>query len=133
MNELDHARAMLSQAEKDRRALQGMLDKEVFAEEIFGFHAQQAVEKALKAWIAALRQEYPLTHSIARLLGILQNLEADMESFWDLAEYSAYAVEFRYGGLHLAEEPLDRPAVLARVAELLTQVARIIEGKSVGP
>ena len=42
MNELDHARAMLLLAQKDQRALRGMLDEEVFAEEIFGFHAQQA-------------------------------------------------------------------------------------------
>jgi HEPN domain-containing protein len=133
MNEIDHARAMLRLAEKDQRALQGMLDKGVFAEEIFGFHAQQAVEKGLKAWIAALGKEYPLTHSIARLLAILQDLGADMEAFWELTDYTAYAVEFRYGGLHLAEEPLDRPAVLARVEELLTQVARIIEEKSDTP
>jgi HEPN domain-containing protein len=133
MNELDHARAMLLLAEKDRRALQGMLDKEVFAEEIFGFHAQQAVEKALKAWIASLGKEYPLTHSIARLLAILQDLGADMEAFWDLAEYTAYAVEFRYGGLILTDEPLDRPAVLARAEELLNQVTRIIKEKSEAP
>jgi HEPN domain-containing protein len=130
MNELDHARAMLSIAEKDRRALQGMLDREVFAEEIFGFHAQQTVEKALKAWIAALGKEYPLTHNIAGLLGVLQNLGADIEGFWDLTEYTAYAVEFRYGGLHLVEEPLDRPAVLDRVEELLHKVGRVIEEKS---
>lgn len=61
MNELDHARAMLLLAEKDRRALGGMLDNEIFAKEIFGFHAQQTAEKALKAWIAALGKEYPLT------------------------------------------------------------------------
>ncbi|MFL5004357.1 MAG: hypothetical protein ACJ8DK_03290 [Microvirga sp.] len=30
-----------------------MLDRQDFAEEIFGFHAQQVVEEALKAWIAA--------------------------------------------------------------------------------
>jgi len=133
MNELDHARAMLSQAEKDRRALGGMLDKEVFAEEIFGFHAQQAVEKALKAWIASLGKEYPLTHSIARLLAILQELGADMAAFWDLTEYTAYAVEFRYGGLHLAEEPLNRQAVLSRVEELLHQVDLIINERTGGP
>jgi hypothetical protein len=80
-----------------------------------------------------LGKEYPLTHSIARLLAILQDLGADMEAFWELTDYTAYAVEFRYGGLHLAEEPLDRPAVLARVEELLTQVARIIEEKSDTP
>ena len=59
MNERENAAALLAMAEKDLRALSGMKDPEVFAEEVFGFHAQQAAEKALKAWIAALGQEYP--------------------------------------------------------------------------
>ena len=50
MNDRDreHARALLEMARKDARALSGMQDREVFADEIFGFHAQQAVGKALK-------------------------------------------------------------------------------------
>jgi HEPN domain-containing protein len=111
-----------------------MLDREIFAEEIFGFHAQQAVEKALKAWIASLGKEYPLTHSSARLLAILQELGADMEAFWDLTEYTAYAVEFRYGELFEGEEPLDRTAVLTRVEKLLQYAAKVIpQGKTVKP
>jgi hypothetical protein len=42
-------RAMLRMAYKDLNALTGMLDKSLFAYEIFGFHVQQAVEKALFA------------------------------------------------------------------------------------
>jgi HEPN domain-containing protein len=34
-------------------------DVEVFADEIFGFHVQQAAEKLFKAWIALLGEEYP--------------------------------------------------------------------------
>jgi HEPN domain-containing protein len=30
-----------------------MADSPLFADEIFGFHTQQAVEKALKAWLSA--------------------------------------------------------------------------------
>lgn len=43
-------------AEKDHTALQGMLDTQIFADEIFGFHAQQAAEKALKAWLSLIEQ-----------------------------------------------------------------------------
>ena len=42
----DEARQLLAAANKDLRALQGMIDASIFADEIFGFHAQQAVEKA---------------------------------------------------------------------------------------
>jgi len=44
MNELDHARTMLSLAEKDLRGLRGMLDSQVFAEELFGDVVTQKVK-----------------------------------------------------------------------------------------
>jgi HEPN domain-containing protein len=49
MADFEHAQAMLRMAHKDFNALTGMLDNTVFADEIFGFHVQQTVEKALKA------------------------------------------------------------------------------------
>jgi len=39
----DEARHLLAAARKDWNALHGMTDSQVFADEIFGFHAQQAV------------------------------------------------------------------------------------------
>jgi hypothetical protein len=51
---------MLRLARRDLRAVQGMLDnREMFPDEIFGFHAQQAVEKAAKAWLDGRGVEYP--------------------------------------------------------------------------
>jgi HEPN domain-containing protein len=114
MSEVKHAHALLAMAEKDLRALEGMGDASIFADEIFGFHAQQALEKTLKAWIAALGLEYPLTHNLARLLAILEEQGAQVENFWDLTEYTAFAVEFRYGSLDLSEEPLNRPFVIGQ-------------------
>ena len=49
MQDLDHARLMLQMAQKDLHAIKAMKDPEKFENEIFGFHAQQAIEKALKA------------------------------------------------------------------------------------
>ena len=54
MNRVEEAKEILKMAGKDLRALQIMLDPEPVDVEIFGFHAQQAVEKSLKAWITAL-------------------------------------------------------------------------------
>ena len=45
MKDLEHAAMMLKMATKDLKALQGMLNRETFADEVFGFHAQQIVEK----------------------------------------------------------------------------------------
>jgi len=59
--------------------------------EIFGFHAQQAIEKCLKAWIAGLDREFPLTHDIM-LLSVLDDHRQQISAFRDLIEYSAFAV-----------------------------------------
>ena len=52
MRDLDHALLMSRIALNDFKALKGMTDPAIFSDEIFGFHAQQAVEKALKAWLS---------------------------------------------------------------------------------
>ena len=62
----EHAGQLLSMAEKDHNALAAMPDVEHFSEEVFGFHAQQTVEKALKAWIAFLGATYPKSHDVRR-------------------------------------------------------------------
>ena len=54
MSDHNQARLRLEAAEKDVSALRGMGDDSVFADEIFGFHVQQAAEKLLKAWIAVI-------------------------------------------------------------------------------
>ncbi len=52
MPDIKQAAAMLRIAQRDLAALYGMADAAVFADEIFGFHAQQAIEKCLKAGCA---------------------------------------------------------------------------------
>lgn len=126
MSELKHARALLELAEKDLKALQGMGDANTFADEVFGFHAQQAVEKILKAWLAVLGQEYPLTHNLARLLALLEEQGVGVDGYWDLTDYTAYAVEYRYGVLDLAGDPLNRPAVIRQVQALMHRVQGIL-------
>jgi HEPN domain-containing protein len=58
MNHIDQAEKLLLMASKDMKAMELMMSPEAIDDEIFGFHAQQAVEKSLKAWIGAI-QLYP--------------------------------------------------------------------------
>jgi len=44
MSDIKQATAMLRMAHRDLKALGGMQDAVVFADEIFGFHVQQAVK-----------------------------------------------------------------------------------------
>ncbi len=128
MSEFNEAEAMLRMAEMDFRALTGMENGAVFADEIFGFHVQQAIEKGLKAWLCALVGQYPLTHDLNRLLKLLENRDCDMDKYYPLTQYSIFSVQARYEeGLLSIEEPLDRPALIAEVQNLLEHVHKTIQ------
>ena len=51
MPEIETADSLLTAAKRDLHVPKNMTDPEAFPIEAFGFHAQQAVEKALKAWL----------------------------------------------------------------------------------
>ena len=72
MSDPKQARVLLEAAERDASALRGMGDAAVFADEVFGFHAQQAAEKLFKAWLALLGETYPMTHDLSELLELLR-------------------------------------------------------------
>jgi HEPN domain-containing protein len=127
MTDTKQAHAMLRMAQRDMTALHGMLDVTVFADEIFGFHAQQAIEKSLKAWMCALGLTYPFSHHISRLLVLLRDAGADVEAYWWADEFTIYAHQARYEEGHLeADAPLERAQVIGQVAALIEQVTRAI-------
>ena len=120
MSDVKCARVMCRAAERDVLTLRSMTaDAPV---ESFGFHVQQAAEKALKAWLALLDEKYPLTHSIETLLNLLDDRGAAVEPFRDLIDYTPYAVEFRYAGADSGTDPIDRDGAILLVESLLEQV-----------
>jgi HEPN domain-containing protein len=126
MSELDRARDVLAMADKDLAALGGMLDAQVFATEVFGFHAQQAIEKALKTWVLILGSDYRLTHNIITLLDQIADSEGDADRFWGLAKYNAFAVQFRYEEFGESGDGLDRATVVSEVSELVEHVRSLL-------
>ena len=126
MSGLDHASALLVMARKDFDATRGMIDNPLFADEIFGFHAQQAVEKSLKAWLAIRSIDFPLTHDLSRLLGLLEEAGVDVSLFWPLVQYTVFAVQARYeAGLMESEALMDRLVVIGEVEQLMTTVVSL--------
>ena len=120
MSDVKCARLMYRAAERDILTLRSMTaDAPV---ESFGFHVQQAAEKAFKAWLALLGEEYPLTHSIETLLDILDDWGAAVEPFRSLIDYTPYAVEFRYVGVDSGTKSIDRDDAILLVEALLEQV-----------
>ena len=121
MRDIDHARLLLEMANKDLRALGGMLNEEVFSEEVFGFHAQQATEKATKAWLSALHVEYPITHDLVRLFETLRSTgKTTPPEFLSLEDLTDFAVQYRY-------EPVGETGVPAGRQDILDLVRRFVE------
>ena len=130
---LDEARTLMAAGDRDLSALRGMEDTSVFADEIVGFHAQQAAEKFLKAWLVLWGESYPLTHNLARLLTLLQEKTPAAAQFRDLNEYTAYAVQFRYDAMESESAPIDREEVVQRLEALCQQVRRrLVEAAAAG-
>jgi HEPN domain-containing protein len=112
-------------ARRDHDALLATVVLPQVVDSIYGFHAQQAVEKALKAWLALRGARYPLTHDLPRLFSLLRQSVAEVAAFQDLDRFTPYAVQARYeAGDPDEEAPLERPFIVAEVGELLTHVER---------
>ena len=129
MSDTRQARELVEAAERDVSALRGMGNAAVFSDEIFGFHAQQAVEKLLKAWLALLGKIYPRIHDLTELLEMVKTRDPSAARFDALVEFTPYAVQFRYGVGDSGAALLDRDTAVRQVEKLLRHVrARITRG-----
>lgn len=62
------------------------------------FHAQQCVEKYLKAYLILVKQPFGKTHDIAELIELCKRYDAEFEHLYELNAHrlTRYAVEVRY-------------------------------------
>jgi HEPN domain-containing protein len=84
---------------------------------ILGFHAQQAVEKLLKALLSQRGLKYPRTHDLEKLvLQLLQAGESLPATPLPLKELNSYAVQFRYENPLLVPSPdRDKATTTVRI------------------
>ena len=122
----DLARSLLNLARDDDVALRTLLEGAAVSDAIVGFHAQQSVEKSLKAALAARGVDFPYTHDVAGLIELC--VDAGLELPQDLSGVDAlspFGVEFRYGAIE--PSPLDREQS-ARWSEVaLTWAASVLD------
>lgn len=127
MRDLEHARQMFALALKDLKALRGMQDAEIFDDTIFGFHAQQTVEKSLKAWLSAAGIAYSRIHDLDELFLLLEKNGQHVPShFKNLTDLTDFAVQFRYELFDYFEAGLNRAETIDRVAKFSEYVEQII-------
>ncbi len=91
------------------------------------FHAQQAIEKSLKAVLFARGEEFRKTHDLYELADRLEKAGIFPPSNADvLAQINPYAVEFRYGDEVIST--LSSEEVDAIATQMLDWAAAIIAG-----
>lgn len=135
MASVEAARVLLGKARQDEFVLEQFVNNPAAADETFGFHAQQAAEKLLKAALAVHGVVAPRTHRLGDLLDLAHDRGLKVPNeFDDLHRLTPFAVEYRYE--FFAEEvdkPLDRSAILEQVRRLRTWVEeRLASGNEPG-
>jgi HEPN domain-containing protein len=120
------ARVLLAKAIEDETLVRTVADNHEIADAIVGFHAQQAVEKLLKAVLAAHGVTYAKSHDLDYLIDLVEQSGIDAPDELDGAEaLSPWAVELRYE----QETPasLDRKKALEPLTPLRVWAEREIE------
>lgn len=117
----EDARAILRLALRHEHSLAASLDP-AFAQENWGFLAQQCVENLLKGLIVLADQQPPLSHDLGRL-----QLLAGARLPGELLELQDFAVKARYS----AEDtplPASRERLLALIRQLRGEMESRLDG-----
>lgn len=116
--ELEEALLLLRKAREDAGAVEKLFADVDVADAVVGFHAQQAVEKALKAVLASRGDDFPWTHDLRHLIERLDAVETSLPSqLHEIRVLGPWAVEFRYG--ETIDDPLDRRRAVALIGETI--------------
>lgn len=89
---------LLALAREDLASAEALDEAERVSAAPVGFHAQQAVEKALKAAIASRDREFPFTHDLGLLMQLCQDAGLELPAaLMEADRLTAYAAAIRYG------------------------------------
>ena len=117
----EFADVLLRKSRDDAYVVERLAPDPVVSDWVIGFHAQQAVEKAIKSVLTRNSIEFPRTHNIAMLLELLRRarleLPPDAETLPGLVPYG---VALRYDAIdEVLGGPIDRASLLSPVARTL--------------
>jgi HEPN domain-containing protein len=110
MHSRELAELFFRKARQDEFVLDKLISDPTSPDEVIGFHAQQAVEKMLKAVLALHAVRLGKIHEIGQLRALLRkNGIAHPSEFDELDRLSPFAADFRYKDLPSGpEHPFDR-------------------------
>jgi len=125
----EQAELLLRKARQDEFALEKLINDPASPDEILGFHAQQAVEKTLKAILELHEVRYPFIHDLKTLVDLLRKDKISFpQELEDIRRLTPFATVFRYE--LLPEEPrhaLDRSWALDIVRQVRAWAESIIK------
>jgi HEPN domain-containing protein len=107
---IEYAEMLLRRAKGDAHVCRVLADDAEIDDSAVGFHAQQAVEKALKIPLVLAEVELPRAHDLEQLLEQVKVSGSDVPDELSGVEWlTPWAAELRYD----EQAPLDRAAALA--------------------
>jgi HEPN domain-containing protein len=122
----DIPRVLLDVAADDEFMARSLLPIEGVTDAGLGFHAQQAVEKSLKAVLALRDVEFPYSHDLEGLVRLCQKNGIDVpEELAGVDDLSPFAVRLRYGAT--PSTGLDRDQALRWATVAVNWARSIIE------
>jgi len=102
MTPRDLAAALLQKARDDAHVVRTLAADPKAADWVIGFHAQQAVEKSLKAVLTSAGIRTGRTHDLNHLLDLLTDSSIEVPEFLsEVASLGPYAVTWRYAELEV--------------------------------
>ncbi|MCZ6553652.1 MAG: HEPN domain-containing protein, partial [SAR324 cluster bacterium] len=120
---------MLQKAREDAYVLARSIDDPAMPEWVLGFHAQQAVEKALKAVLCARDLQHPRTHDLSELLDLVRDAGIALPPDEDqLPELTPFGTQFRYEPFTSSDpdQKLDRVRVMSQVERTIQWCAEVL-------
>jgi HEPN domain-containing protein len=117
---------LLGLARDDEFAARSLLPVKGVADAILGFHAQEAVEKSLKAALARRGVAYPHSHDLDGFIELCKDEGIDVPDDLDgVGLLSEFAVRARYGAE--SQVSLDRNQALGWAGSAVKWAASIVE------
>ncbi len=117
---LREAREWLARAERDLQVADRSLHVSPPLADAGAYHAQQAGEKALKAFLTAHDEVFRLTHDLRQLLPSCEAIDPDFARFGTAAQMlTPFATQFRYPGGPLEPATSDAEQALQMATELV--------------
>jgi HEPN domain-containing protein len=108
----DFVQGWLKKAEGDLRASEVMMAADLEDWFAAAFHAQQAAEKFLKAFLVRHQIPFPKTHDISQLLDLAAKAERLLKTeLASAAQLTPFGVEFRYPGEEVADRETAQDAL----------------------